>query len=241
MNERTLDINTLCRDCVFKDLKAGVQVGCTFNRLDKFLDKEFIDNKYFRIKGFCNRCRDAKWAKDRKNLIEDVIKETELSIGYILVSDHDNQELHTSLKSILEQEIKPVRIAAVFFDGQQNLKDFIHDIKGIETPIDIVNILDNNLDSAYRRLEDSHYICLVKEGNFLPSRFSSNLNRLINEDLRKISMVDTNDNLQGYTIQTPLFNMLGGSFNEPLRDKIKKLAKIQNLEHMIIDYSEVIG
>lgn len=245
MNERTIDINTLCKDCTFSILKEGRQVGCTFNRLEKFKEKELVDNKYYKIKGFCNYCRDYKWAKEHLEDMESaVIKETELRIGYILLAKDCDKSLERSLNYLLNQEIKPARIAVVFFNENERVKTFVQYIKKIQdVKIDIVNVLDwsdkeNLIDHGARRLQDTHYISVVEEGFRLDSNFSSNLNKQINDYLRKITMVE-HDGYNALTIQTNVYKLLGGSFQEPIRDKIRNLAKIQGLEDMIIKYEDI--
>lgn len=246
MNERTIDINTLCKDCTFSVLKDGSQIGCAFNRLEKFKEKEFIDNKYYKIKGFCNYCRDYAWAKDHIEDMESaVIKETELRVGYVILANKDGKHTKRTLNTILNQQLKPSKIAVVFFNEDERIKWFHKEIKHIpieRAKIDIVNVIDKDdknhlIDSGCRRLTETNFITVLDGFFRLDSNFASNLDNQINTHLRKIALVDNIGD--GFAVQTDIYKLLGGSFEEPIRDKIRNLAKIQGLEDMIINYDEV--
>jgi hypothetical protein len=256
MHEKSININTLCRDCVFAVFNEQLtkQEDCRFNRLERFIasgraelvEDEETNLKYYKINTFCNRCRNSDWAKDYENPDERVIEQTITRLGYVLIANSDNNITLSTLKSLLSQNIKPTKIAVVFYNAYHNLINFREKIKGIEAKIDIVNVIDKDdmnhlLDHGYRRLLNTNYMVSVKAGFELPKSFSSKLDNLINEDLKQISLVTTEDYPNGLCIQTKLFNLLGGNFYEPLIDKIEKLAKEQNLGSMIIPYTEVIS
>jgi hypothetical protein len=256
MNEKTLDIRTICRDCVFAvyDDKLTHQVDCKFGRIKKFKEQDKLiqledketNLKYFAINTLCNRCRNIEWGLHQEDIENRVIEETTIRIAYILIANHDNDRLMETLNSILIQNPQPIKIAVVFSYGNTQIKEFVSKIKGLPAKIDVVNVLQdfsmhNLIDSGAKRLLNSQYITVIGEGNIMPANFAKRLDSLINEELKQISLVDAEEPKLGLTFHTHLFTLLGGNRDEYLADKIKGLARQQNLQHMIIPLEEVIN
>jgi len=257
VNERTFDLKTICRDCIFAEFTddAVTQTGCKLGRLDKFRDKgktKPIEDEngleYYEISTLCNTCRDKNWEDKFTDSIPRVIKEVELKIDAIILDDsnHDNwhQDVMVSVQSLLNQVLKPCRIVVVVYNKMKafsGLKELL-DKAGIK--YDIVNVLEytNNsyllLNHGISRCRNQYY-SVVESGNVLPNDYFAKLNKIINNDLDQFSMIEpVNDtgSLTGLTVQRKLHQMiqsLTGKIDLNIIEAVKALAKEQNLEHMV--------
>lgn len=253
MNERTLDIKTICRDCIFAEFTedAITQTGCKLGKLDIYRDKDkakAIEDEngleYYEISTFCNTCRDKTWDDKFSDPIERVIKEVEIKIDGIIVEDTKNKDwekdVFTSVNSLLAQTIRPCRIVIVCYRKTQSftkLKDFLDKA---EIKYDIVNVLEyagniNELINHGVKKCRNQFYTIVESGSELPSDFFEKLNTIVNVDLDQFSMIEPRKQLTGLTIQRKLHhiiqNLVGKDFN--IVEVVKKLASEQNLPHMV--------
>lgn len=78
-------IKTSCKDCMFAQFDIdNIQIGCEFNRLDKFTNKELTkeDGKlFYTINRLCNRCTHVQHKDDFKNPVWDTKKRTRVKVN----------------------------------------------------------------------------------------------------------------------------------------------------------------
>lgn len=256
MNQKTIDICTLCRDCCWAefDEEYSLQIGCKFNRLFKYKelnkaslikDKE-TNLQYYKISTLCNRCRTIDYMKLYENPEQTVIKQTNLVFGsLIIIENNTNEEILKTVDSLINQSYKPSYICIVFFERKNSIKYLIDRVKASSIKVEITNVLGNNsienmIDNGVRRILNTHYYNICKAGFIYPDFYLNRINYLINEELYQISMIKPKEGINGLTIQTELHKILGGNFEENLTSKIDKLAKDQHMEHMIYDYHWMI-
>ena len=178
--ERTLDIESHCKDCIFATTSnsLGQQDGCHLGRLDKYVDSphcetEIVDGSYI-IKTFCNMCRSPEWAKKKelpssfKNLdianevAEVAYKEGEIQYdavfvdgGLELCANNDVKfYIKECIEELAEQSIQPKNM--VFVINARNHTTGLHDHIQSLTEIPCFTIV--NLDS------DNNYQDLVLDG-----------------------------------------------------------------------------
>jgi hypothetical protein len=254
VNERTVDIKTICRDCIFAEFTddAVTQVGCKLGRLDKYRDNGKAtaiedDNglEYYEISTFCNTCRNPEWDDKFSDPVERVLKEVELKVDAVILDDsnHANwqDEIMTSVKSLLAQELRPCRIVIVCYRKNDKFLNMRAEMEKAGIKYDIVNVLDY-AKSPYALLNQgvkkcrNQYYTVVESGDELPVDYFSKLNNILNNELGKFSMIEPQEQLTGLTVQRQLHQMvqnLTGATELNIVDAIKALAKEQNLEHMV--------
>ncbi len=254
MNERTADIRTICRDCIFAEFTEDsvTQTGCRLGRLDKYRDKgktNLIEDEngleYYEISTFCNTCRDKMWDDKFSEPVERVMNEVQLKVDAIIIDDsnHENwqQDIEISIKSLINQSLQPCRIVIVCYRKTKPITALreLMDKSGIK--YDIVNVLDYSstpyalLNHGVKKCRNQFYT-VVESGDELQSDYFSKINSLINDELAQFSMIEPQEQLTGLTIQRKLHNMsqsLSGTSQMNIVEIIKDLAKQQNLEHMV--------
>jgi hypothetical protein len=262
LNQRTTSFRTICRDCIFAEFTEDclTQTGCSLGRLNKFIDKDLASPieddetgvEYYEIQTFCNTCRDENWARGRDNPQQDIINEIALQIDGIVLSDsqHKNweEETLTSVKSIVNQTHRPKKLIIGFYRKKQPLINFLSALKALCEPkklmYEVVNILEympneiSMLDHLVKKAA-GQYFTVCEFGEELPLTYFESLNRFVNQNLNKFSMINPIDGLTGLTIQRQLFNLVNGSINDSVMTKIKELAKTQNAKHMVLNWSEL--
>lgn len=254
MNERTVDIRTICRDCIFAEFTddAITQTGCKLGRLDKFREKQkakIIEDEngleYYEIGTFCNTCRNTEWDDKFSEPVERVLKEIEIKVDAVILDDsnHENwqQEIETSVNSLINQTIKPCRIVIVCYRKTKPISTLKALMDKAEIKYDIVNVLDycsnpyELLNHGAKRCRNQFYT-VVESGDKLELDYFEKLNKLINDDLAQFSMIEPQEQLTGLTIQRKLHNMaanLAQTSHLNIVEIIKDLAKQQNLQHMV--------
>lgn len=254
MNERTADIRTICRDCIFAEFTddAVTQIGCKLGRLDKFREKgkaHPIEDEngleYYEINTFCNTCRNSEWDDKFSEPVERVLKEVELKVDAVIIDDtnHDNwqEDILTSVRSLINQNLRPCRIVIVCYRKTKPVTTLRDEMDKAGIKYDIVNVLDYSsspyalLNHGVKRCRNQFYT-VVESGDELPLDYFENINKIINDELGQFSMIEPKEQLTGLTIQRQLHNMcqnLVGTSQMNIVELIKDLAKQQNAEHMV--------
>ena len=254
MNERTVDIKTICRDCIFAEFTddAVTQIGCKLGRLDKYRDKgkaKPIEDEngleYYEITTFCNTCRNKEWDDKFSDPVERVLAEIQLKVDAIIIDDSNHEkwydDIMVTVKNLINQELPPCRIVIVCYKKTKpfsSLRDLM-DKAGIK--YDIVNVLEYSkspyalLNHGVRKCRNQYYT-VVESGSELPNDYFARLNSILNDELGQFSMIEPQDQLTGLTVQRKLHQMiqnLTGKTELNIVDAVKSLAKEQNLEHMV--------
>lgn len=266
MSEKTIKIETECKDCVFfkqifeddfpQEWDMFDHYDCELERIDKFREQKLVKHidGYPVIKGICNAKRDQQWVDELG--IEDVeakVKEQiQITNDFLIISyddEHIAAKLMRSAKQCAKQTLPPRNV--IFIVKAEHIANFqelywdLHHGMDEKIRFYFIRIIDHNkkdyecIDEAYKKIQ-SFYYTVWRAGKDIPEDYNEKLNKSINEDLRKISMIHpADDPLHGLTIQTAVHKLVGGNKERPIYQKIPEIAKSQDLESMVVQYEEL--
>lgn len=251
MAEEFKKFESHCSKCIFATYvdnwsgPHGIQDGCKLGRLEKFKKQNLTrvdETGHFVVKGICNTNRGQEWANHYKgaDLIEKVKKEIQIGIDIVILSLKDPVEnLESKLektidKCLKQKDIKPPRIIVVVQNPKANFKSLYNNLSALIESYDIrfqlMQIPDQEMDisecvnMAIIKCK-SQYSAVFQLGNDIPIDFISKFNKLINEDLAKIVLVEPFETYSGMIVQTKLFRLLGKNKDAPIFTKIKELCQ----------------
>lgn len=257
IDKKTLDLRTICRDCIFAlyDEQYTEQEGCIFGRTEKYkaqnklkqIEDEETELKYYEISTVCNLCRNGDWASNFEDPTAKALEQIKVKVGFVVLGGDNDGLLWYTLDSILRQTVLPDKIVVVFYARTKSSIDIINYLtkhaqpKGVE--FELVNVFKTDkieylIDVGVSKL-NSQYYTIYKSYRDLSPYFIEKLNKAINEDMRQVSMILPTEGVHGLTIQKKLHEIIGGNNNISVIEKVKELAKNQNLERMIIEHSEL--
>jgi len=202
-------IKTECRNCIFAIKEEGIQIGCRFNRLDKFPKVWNLQHKSFVINRLCTRCRDREWLNKHEEA--DVLEETKVRVDTILF--HYDELAIKFLKIIGVKEIfAPVNKKDLTEEQFKLLQSY--NVKIIETFYPATQL--QLIDEAVRKIKSRYYAILHKDIH--PYDFIAELQDLVEEQMIHVIYLDKD---------IPIFNTnvhkyLGGNNTKTLVEKIKE-------------------
>lgn len=240
-------IKTTCKDCIFAIWRDKQQIGCRFNRLDKF-STEFIDDHY-EIDGICNYCRNKQWADQVKtSIIEQLEKETNIKIDIVVInSQTDKPSIEAQLKNLIDsiRKNKIVPLSIIFSSiVPLDYKWYIATIEkyiGVGIKYHIVNPFETNtpwdvLDLCIARAK-AHFIFSCYLNTQLDvSNVIDLLNQEYNDNCGRFIAIDSMNEIDGFVVQRSLAKLLAGSANGCLRDKILTLNS-QQKANMVLNWN----
>lgn len=202
-------IKTHCYNCYFATRENGKQVGCYFNRLDKF-DKVWSDiEQSWVIQRLCTRFR----GKECNPLT--VIEQSRVKVDCIVLFQQENYEKLTQILDRLK-EFQPNKIIVC---SSLNI-DYSHLLTVCKNRASVVRVFDNNIIDEGVRKGDGNYYTVITEDTCLDENFIADLQDRVEERLEQVSMIENNDL---YIINKALHNWVGGNKGMPVTEKIKQL------------------
>ena len=263
MSEEIKKFRTACNSCIFaisepSPSNGGAlrQVGCELGRAEKFSNKDRLftgPDGFFIVDGICTTCRGKKWKEKNKgtNLITSVLKEVELTVDMVLYSVDDvcdrlAWKVGQAVNACVKQErIKPCKIVVVVKNERAPFAEIYETMKDLteqyEIPFQLVRVMEDDADVG-RCIEmgidkcNHQYTAVFDVEHKIPTNLIVRLNELINEDMRRILMVDPIVGYNGLILTTQLFGMLGKNYNFPIFDKVHEVAEEQCKENLIITW-----
>jgi hypothetical protein len=245
-NERTSIIRTLCKGCVFKEEKDGVQTGCKLGRIATFLSRGvevlYEDNAYI-IKKLCNACRDQEWGKDKDNFFDSLRSEIEPTIDYIVHDDESEpnlDQIRKTLDSIILQDIKPNLIIVSVRKSAGEIYNQLTEL-GYKVKVTLsllADFRDKMIDGCFKQCEGQFYT-VVDAGQEIDQTFSYIINHLLNERLENFVLLEDGTPELPTVIFSKIHPMLGGNRGSLLTEKINALAKDQDSD-MVRKWSDVL-
>jgi hypothetical protein len=264
LNERTIEIKTECKECVFASWDGNTQSGCNLDRIDRFEDqglttlKEEDGKQFFLIDTFCNTCRNDEWADRQKDDVYDVIKrEMELKVDLFVLSlfqgDEAEAKIKQTLLSVLEMELKPKKLVIVIMKKKKDYAKILTAIESIMVDEDgkqiipfrlvgvfrtTANTLGELVDEGFSKAENVFY-CTFSAGYEIPSNYLKKVDHLVNVEMEKFSMIEPLDQFDGFMVQNALHKILYGNNKMPLSEKVKILAEEQEVKHMVRKWDQL--
>lgn len=235
-------MDTICRDCVFANFQQGVQVGCQLGRLAKFEEKELIEDKYFKINGYCSTCRNADWKQKNKDktIYEDLDERLNIDVVITLCPDNTFEDLELTINSLLKQKKKPNH----FYLINRNLDLLPSKLNpyfvGLKRPWTIDHILDENTEECVaianrvKKLSNL-FVAVVRAGKVVPAGMFKKVNDIVNRDFNQVSLVVEKDSEDWVIAQTILYQYVAKTYGpEGIIPNIKFLAEEQKCPQNII-------
>jgi len=257
---------TSCKDCIFAVYEKNTQCGCSTGRLEKFKDvgahiveAQDGEKEYMVIERFCNHYREKDWMTNSKpirswgrikNEEKTVKKEIQIRCGVVIILRKQTsvQDMEKTILACLKQkEVKPDYIVVVNSSEVQHteiISRMHHTIKkkavfyAVRTSHNEAS-LEECIDLAFAQAKNGHYI--VFEGGYEPPpNFLDKINSLINEELQPILLLKPQNKIDGMFVQTMIHKMLGGNAEKSLIDKIDKITKEENTEHLVRKWEDIL-
>lgn len=252
--QKDVQTQTYCHNCVFGIYDFGIQTGCKLNRLDKFDDKEFVDIDGLtaaKINRICMACRDEAWASKHEDPIQAVKDELQITFDFVLVANEDDGvgKLKTSLLYILNQTIKPYSVVVVIDSESQGkyLKEYLDTLNQFLTSANIkyqlVRCLED--DPVYERLWDlgakkckGVFHTVYNVGEIIPIDVVERVNSYYNDELKRFILIEP---LHHYhmVMMTQFHNLVGGNDGGYIEDKVKFKAKEQENLALVHNWKDV--
>jgi hypothetical protein len=258
-DERSVKFTTGCQPCIFAEVYDGQQIGCDFNRLEKYIEQDKAeqdkDSGYYTITTICNTCRGEEWANKHigRNLIAAVEDEIKIPVDFILMSIDDSAEevlkqLPDLVKKCVNQDrIKPKKIICVLRNvniKSSEVNDILRECCDGIVEHQLVRVLDFTADT-HRCLDmgvqksDSRYYAVFGLGNNIPKNLIVILNDIINYQLKSVSMIEPICGFNGMIVQTALHRIFGGNHVMPIYEKILDAAKLQDRMDNIFTWEQL--
>jgi hypothetical protein len=229
-------IITSCGRCVFATYEDNTQVGCHFNRLqkyEKFLKGAYDETgkKFFIIEGrYCPFLRNSEWRDKVKlageNIYGRVKSETTLNyMGVILTNKTTTrEELGKTLDSLLGQDIKPSHITVCVYTGgilnQFNSSKLLKN-RGVEWKVQFMTedyargfVIDLAIDSTKR----PWYVVVECNNELIKGAALTWQDTIIEHSIRGAVIKGKNYDLYN----TSCHQYFGGNFEKPLEDKLQE-------------------
>ena len=248
-------IETTCKDCVFARSENGEQESCDLNRLEKLGFHKDEKEKCFVVERFCNTARPQEWVdslsfEESLDLKKTVMKEVVPRIGFLLYFDSETKDplksLEKNISEIMSQKYLPryIIIANEKVEYNQAIQKILaeslpeevhhHIVQMLQKPNTKVEIIDECFKHAL-----NGWVYVTTCGEKIPNTLMQTFNRLINEDMEKITVVKPYDGFNGMVFQAALFKFLNGNKpkvwsvedvdQRPFLEKVKDLDKEQSI------------
>jgi len=243
-------IKTSCENCALAIFFKQEQLGCALNRIEKFKNNatkvetvEKNNKTFYVIKDrFCNAYITSPVGK----MVHSNLRRQEITTNIELVitctKDTTLEEIITTYNSELQQTLPSKRISiGVDFSLSTDVVEFFRnqDVRQwrVETVTDDNYNYDRYLYLLVKKVNQPNFVTF-KAGTVIPPNFNSNIDNLINDDLRQVSMIEPQDG-NGMFASTSLYLGMGGDYEMSFIDKVKGLAEEHHHEYMILQPEEI--
>lgn len=206
-------LHQACRDCIFAKYDGKTQVGCQLGRLEVYRERgqvvEAYDNdlEFDVVNGTaCHffRDRNSAWAKKFADTpATQARKEVTMRIEVIVIlQDGDTiEKLKNTIESVKSQELQPTAVYVIHNADALNIGDvhvfLVKNALGLNwtltdickrAPIGGRISWGECVDEIFSKLH-GHFYVLVTPGQALPSAFLLNIDRAINDNMDRFSVL----------------------------------------------------
>lgn len=225
---------THCRDCVFAKFKDNTQVGCQYDRIQRYQALGIPVNTitegektYFTINAFCNHCVTAEVWEKTPNRETSLYNYTCIKNTFIIIdeanknfADTYNDLLH-SCNTAIFSEIRPKNLIYILvnsgrFTTQQNI-DLINLLQSVTkgTGINYQSSLPLNEGNwndylyAVKNNIKTDYFSIFRSGFNISPYFNSHLNNILNVDVTNFIVATPSDGENGWTTNKRFLESFG--------------------------------
>lgn len=243
-------VHTPCLDCIFSIKNENTQIGCKFDRIEKYKNAgaeiieayDDFDNEFFIInKKICMFRRDQAWGDQYSPNEWSEIVEKQTKVRYqAIVFFHEKdslKDLNKTIRSTLSQYNPPsiLTIASSKTDiSSKKMFENMGQYKGLNWRVQQFLVSDD-LQSERERIDfvlDSTkhnvfaFYVVFNAGYKVPKVFSEELQDSIFTDMKHVAFASPNKDGNGMLVNF-LFHRkhAGNCFNIPLEEKIKEFEE----------------
>lgn len=249
-------MNTSCGNCIFATYDGGnQQTGCKANRLEKFA-KAGCNIPFMEENGKIYCCIEdricnmlcTKEKVERHNMrfpLEEMRQLIKIQYGVFILAEeeHTFEQICETINSLFSQSIQPKEINVILnTDGISRAKlvrffkekeDLLQELKW-----NVIHILDKGEDGSRNSVEwaldygvsvskyQQTWLVVFQPGFKVPTTYLSRIDKLINDDLERFSIVLPVDDWNCAFIQTTLYKSLDGNIPEVLEQEVNEEGKV---------------
>lgn len=201
-NKKNL-LNTSCKECVLAIYDGNTQTGCVADRTEKFKDdviEAYDDEKeFYVIKRLCNFYREdkEKYMKYGKPQLCQIEKEAQVTFDILIQCDGFDEEFRSNILELYmnmasQYEESKTNFHLMFTDLDKKQKEMIHKLRSyINTKMSFYKD-EFFVHSLISKTTRSYHIFSNKD-NLLDNTFVSDINDLVNKDLKKAIVIQRGD------------------------------------------------
>lgn len=222
---------TSCKDCCFATYDGKTQMGCQFDRIEKFRNQgievvEVHDDEaeFYLIKSACllHRHKKSPWAMQTPGRLRRETARREIALVFDAVifmgEDHSVEQVKATVDSMLTQKHQPRKVRVVV-----NRDDII--------PMDIRTLLPDQWEVQFvmERREGqrvsrgrcidiavveskSHFYAVFDAGTIVPESFFSSIDHAINDNLDRFVLLEPDNKYgNGMVVMTRSHEYFGGN------------------------------
>lgn len=223
-----MSIQTICRVCEFAEFEQGKQTGCQQRRLEKFSDKELVEENgltFYRINRYCNLCRCGEEYRGRA---AEIRAEETIKVDLIIVAGKDNYEydIVETLTSALAASVKPASVNVLCLSSINiNYDDLFKNLKARtgevvlrvvrqiqEVPINLLNHVVRNINGPY--------YCVFNAGFHVPPDFLLKFDQIVNDECEQVALIEGDDFGNGDIVNLRLHKQFSGDI-ESLKEYLR--------------------
>ena len=203
-----------CKNCIFATWNGekNSQLGCSANRLSKFIDLEKAEvttNKnisYYELKRLCNLYRTEEWKNkhESNNLLEQALLEVKPSFGIVVYDITKGDSLQKTLDSIyrIRYDKKRIKIVLSSFQTKSNAAYLVQSVhktqeKGFRCVAFIHKYEEFNSSlrdrECFNKILPYSQFVRIRSGSILSENTFKEIDNSINNKLEQISLVRDGD------------------------------------------------
>ena len=226
------------------------------------------DKEFYVVERFCSAFRDSEWkdilfyySNDLSETPEDrVRREIKIKCGFFIGFDGtcSIDDLEKTIVSISKQDLLPLYVTVANCSDTNNLlimeilRSYFEDEREIVYTCSYVDLDELStreqteipkiwraIDSAFDTTAKNGYYAATKAGYIFSEDYLTSINHYINEDLKQVILIKSDDDTEEYFMQCSLHKLMYGSNGKFIINKVMELSEEQDLYHMVTDIKNV--
>jgi hypothetical protein len=218
-------------------MENNIQVGCQFNRLDRY-NKELVDG-FYQLDGICPYIRNIySDAAKQDNPIEYTKKESEIKYSVILELNENIKEIRETLASI--SKFPPLNCVIYYSNNESyDIMSLHRELSNVFERVVISYSIDNDT-SIFDPIEEAvsktkaDYLYFCDPGHVIQTKCIEYLNSLINDELKSVYIIIGNN----FTIINKRLFEKFSHLKEPIISITKSLLNSEKLKDTVYKWTE---
>lgn len=237
-------LNTSCKECVLAIYEGKTQTGCVANRIEKFKDdviEAYDDEKeFYVINRLCNFYREDKEKYIKYGKVQLCKIETEAQVSFDVFvqcdqmdNDFRNKILDLYMTTISQYEESKIDLHLMFTNLDKAQKETLHKLRSyINMPKMSMYKDEFFIHNLLCKTSRSYHIFVMKD-NIPDNNFISNVNDLVNNDLKKAIVVEHNNSFAISNLAYKVESINIGRNYKDIVNHIIEVSKDMNLYYKL--------